>query len=272
MCIRDRYCGVHSDQAQDSTADDSPAKKNDSQPESPDETELKRRRDWRQRKRLELVKREELERSKLQRRERQRRIQFLAVLASTLAGIITLVAASYSAFLKNSGTIRSTGIETQLLRDVNELEKELAKRDGQLATLSSTLNEVQSKISQISNAPPTIDGAKQFAAINSDLKSLADRLEIIEKGLLDNPEKALSTVLLRSQLKSLENKMLAAMKDAENDVDRIYDQNKWFLGLMGTMAVGLIGLAISNFFQIKKPSAQTANNNATNRSSGAARP
>jgi hypothetical protein len=35
-------------------------------------------------------------------------------------------------------------------------------------------------------------------------------------------------------------------------IDRIYDLNKWFIGLMFTMAIGLIGLAISNFMQAQK--------------------
>ena len=35
--------------------------------------------------------------------------------------------------------------------------------------------------------------------------------------------------------------------------DRIYDQNKWFIGLMFTIALGVVALGVSNFIKKDAP-------------------
>lgn len=39
-------------------------------------------------------------------------------------------------------------------------------------------------------------------------------------------------------------------------VARVYDLTKWFVGLMFTMALGLIGLAVTNFLKAGKSDAE----------------
>jgi len=53
----------------------------------------------------------------------------------------------------------------------------------------------------------------------------------------------------------MENLRLSYKSDliaTKEEISRVYDLNKWFIGLMFTMTVGLLGLAISNFLRDKK--------------------
>ncbi len=93
-----------------------------------------------------------------------------------------------------------------------------------------------------------------MAAVRADLTALDKRIQGIETAILDNPSKAISIPLLRQELETVK---VDAQKEADSQtkqIDRIYDQNKWFIGLMFTMAIGLIGLAVSNFIQARKAS------------------
>jgi hypothetical protein len=69
---------------------------------------------------------------------------------------------------------------------------------------------------------------------------------------MNSPEKALSVPLLRQDLENMKISYHSDGVEYTRQIDRVYDQNKWFIGLMFSMALGLIGLAISNFLQIKR--------------------
>lgn len=66
------------------------------------------------------------------------------------------------------------------------------------------------------------------------------------------PPSGLAVPLLRQDLENLKASQQRALEASTNEIDRVYDQNKWFIGLMFTMAIGLISLAISNFVQARR--------------------
>jgi hypothetical protein len=88
--------------------------------------------------------------------------------------------------------------------------------------------------------------------IRSQIADLTNRLGHLEAAVMADPAKALGVPLLRQDLENLRSVYLRDSETAVKQIDRIYDQNKWFIGLMGTMALGLISLAVSNFLQTKK--------------------
>lgn len=111
---------------------------------------------------------------------------------------------------------------------------------------------IKNRIRDLTKIDPSINSGNQLVAIQSELKTVLTRIETLEKGLLANPEKALSLPLLRKDLENLEKIYKQDIEAMASNVDRVYDQNKWFIGLMFTMAIGLIGLAASNFVQARK--------------------
>jgi hypothetical protein len=88
--------------------------------------------------------------------------------------------------------------------------------------------------------------------MRTDLNGLSKRLKTLEDAMIDTPSKVLSVPLLRQEV---DNIKVNSQKDSEvqaKQIDRVYEQNKWFIGLMFTMAIGLIGLAVSNFITPRK--------------------
>ena len=53
--------------------------------------------------------------------------------------------------------------------------------------------------------------------------------------------------ILRKDLDNAEKSIRAELRQTNSEIDRIYDQNKWFIGLMLTMALSVIGMAVSSF-------------------------
>jgi hypothetical protein len=83
------------------------------------------------------------------------------------------------------------------------------------------------------------------------LRGVDDRLGKLEKAILDDPEKALSIPILRNDIAATKTAYGSEMNALRGEIARIYDLNKWFVGLMFSMALGIIGLAITNVFKTK---------------------
>jgi hypothetical protein len=65
-------------------------------------------------------------------------------------------------------------------------------------------------------------------------------------------QEGIALPLLRQDLENLKTSYQRDIDSSKRETDRMYDQNKWFIGLMFSMAIGLIGLAISNFVQARR--------------------
>ena len=164
---------------------------------------------------------------------------------AAIAGLIGVIVAFSSTiyFMKGS----EFGWELNL-PPIHEVE--VVKLSQEL--LAKKLSALDYKLSAILAASTNGTPSADYAAIKTVLDDLSSRLAALEKSLLDNPEKALSVPLLRQDLENLKLSYRSDGAEYTRQIDRVYDQNKWFIGLMFSMALGLIGLAISNFLQIQK--------------------
>ncbi len=114
-----------------------------------------------------------------------------------------------------------------LLTDISDLKVEVVNLKKEIDTLTN-----QSGGSDV-----------QSSQYKNNVQALDNRIKIIEQAILDNPEKSLALTLLSRDI-----------DNTTKEVERLYDLFKWFFGLMFTMALSLLGLAVSNF--IKKPEKQ----------------
>lgn len=177
----------------------------------------------------------------------------LARWLSAGVAIMTIVVAVASLFAGlESGLMKpfasKPGLDIQLLRDVAELKTRINETKNSLAEVSNT-------VAALSQPDTTTDSLKQIAAMKEDVARLSERIKAIDAAIVENPTKALSVPLLRQDLENLKGNYQSDREKSTKEIDRIYDQNKWFIGLMFTMALGIIGLAVSNFIQAKKPKA-----------------
>lgn len=125
------------------------------------------------------------------------------------------------------------------------LPTQVAALQSEVAALRQELNTLTQTIASNPNANPDI------IALRADLQSIDGRLSVIEQAVLDNPAKALQLTLLSREMNNLKANYQSDFESMRQEIGRIYDLNKWFIGLMFTMAIGLLSLAVSNF--IKKP-------------------
>lgn len=115
------------------------------------------------------------------------------------------------------------------------------------ALLESVQEDLQLFIEWKSTQPESQD--TEGAATSMRVHQLEADIATIQEALGSDIERTLSVPLLRNDLNQLDEKVTENSTTAIKQIDRIYDQNKWFIGLMATMSVGLLTLAISNFLQ-----------------------
>jgi len=115
----------------------------------------------------------------------------------------------------------------QMLAELRDLEQAVSKADG-------------------SNSR---EGQLAIAQLEATTERLSTRLTRIENAVLESPERALSLPLMRRDLKNLEEGHQRDLAAAREDYKQLFDLFKWFVGLIGTMALGLLGMASSNALQ-----------------------
>ena len=70
---------------------------------------------------------------------------------------------------------------------------------------------------------------------------IKDELKGIKKTIYDDPEKALAIPLINKDLESLKEANITV----RNEINRVYDLNKWFIGTLIAMTIGLLGAIVS---------------------------
>ena len=111
------------------------------------------------------------------------------------------------------------------------------------------VDDIKLELLTLKTTDSTTEVGAQIALIHVDIVALSSRMKSLEDALLENPEKALAIPLMRKDMKQIEDAHKQSVATMVRSIDRIYDQNKWFIG---TMALGLITLAISSFVQTRQ--------------------
>lgn len=195
---------------------------------------------------------------------------FTASIVATLAAIITIIAIflvlaknkieiSESKFAENRefNKMLSKKLYTNP-KDYELISALIKKRVYEEIELYKLLNEQfqvkneQSQVKVINERPPISRSSLEAPDFAIMLASIESRLKTLEEGLGNNPEKSLSTPLLKKDVEALQKYSVESVVAMQKEIERIYDQNKWFIGLIATMAVGMIGLALGNLVKRTK--------------------
>jgi len=131
--------------------------------------------------------------------------------------------------------------------DLAAVQTELGGIRAELDGLSSKVSSLEQGVGALSHIPPAAALNSELQQIRGDLDSLDGKVGRIEEVILDDPVKALSLLLLENEVESLRQKYEADLQVVRDEIGRVYSQSNWFIGLMFTMAIGLLTLAISNF-------------------------
>ena len=128
---------------------------------------------------------------------------------------------------------------------ISELVK-FNQKDFQL--LSNEVVSIKRDIESLKNISPNQKISSVISSIEEKINSVTSKMEIIETAIVENPERAMSLPILRRDMDALSSDLRGDLAALRTEVDRVYDLNKWFIGLMATMSVGVLGIASKNLW------------------------
>jgi hypothetical protein len=160
---------------------------------------------------------------------------------STLIAIVTMVWAFFNFLQADNPKIFKDSLQVQmekmheqenvLMREINELQNRLVRRERENEQLQK--NQIKSSTSGNGNL--------------NRIKELENKIDKINETILDNPDKAISTLLMKNEIEHLKDthgKEIEIFKsenlNRKEEIARVYDMTKWLLGLFFSMAVSVI--------------------------------
>lgn len=109
-------------------------------------------------------------------------------------------------------------------------------------------------LADLTSLPDDAKVAMRLATMEVEIQQLNEQQAVINTAIGESTAKTISLPLIRQDIEFIKSRQDAVLADAREQIDRIYDQNKWFIGLMITIAIGVIGLAVGNLYQAGKKS------------------
>lgn len=167
------------------------------------------------------------------------------------------VAAAISAIALGATVTFTTGLfteqkktfsQSELSQMVTTIESDFEKQKVELNELQVKISAINENLNKITTLPDGNKWEVQSSKLEQEIAILNNRLSALEDALTLNPAKSLAIPILRKDLENTDKGIRAEITQTKAEIDRIYDQNKWFLGLMFTMALSVFGIAISSFF------------------------
>jgi hypothetical protein len=165
--------------------------------------------------------------------------------------LATLVALFITFFL--SDIIRVVPLATTSPKTIVGIAADsLHKLSNEIYDLKRNLADIRNQLDSFKTLSEESKVGLQLAGLRTEIEKTQSSLSKIEDVILDNPSKALSLPLLQKDMENLRQSYKTDLGATKDEISRIYDLSKWFVGLVCTMVIGLLGLAISNFLQGKK--------------------
>lgn len=169
--------------------------------------------------------------------------------AGAALSIIGVVASLVAAFWNPSSLSFKTSPSASQ-QDVDDLRNQLDKQKKIIEdlTLKIAVQPTPTNETQI---------AQQINQLDTSVTKIKESTANLEKVILDDPAKAVSLPLIRKDLDNLKVSHQTELAAMQRDIERVYDLTKWLFGIMFTMALGVLSLAISNFWKTRKEERKT---------------
>lgn len=139
--------------------------------------------------------------------------------------------------------------KTELTEKVIAIEERVAKQEQLFSELKNELAVTNNSLKSLSSLPKDTKWGVEARKLENEVANLKEELDSLESALTTDPTKALAVPILRKDLDNAEKSIRSELSQTKSNIDRIYDQNKWFIGLMFTIALSVLGIAIGSFFK-----------------------
>ena len=113
----------------------------------------------------------------------------------------------------------------------------------EIKNLKKFINQIDKKTNQ------NVSSSKNNP-VNSDIADLINRIEVIEKGISDNPEKTLSLLNMNNDISQLEKSDESIREINKTEIESLKNemenQNSWISGLLITIFGLVLSFAVPN--------------------------
>lgn len=172
--------------------------------------------------------------------------EFITVTAGAFSVLGLFLAASVAFFQKQE--MNKAGVGVRAI----ELERELKAMEASLAEAQRQLQLNAELVKRIEDAKPAGPANVEVARLATQVDGLRAEVKQLTDAVGQSPEKALAVPLLRKDMDNLREGYRHDLDATQSEMNRVYDLTKWFLGTVVTMALALLGLAVSNFLQLRR--------------------
>lgn len=166
----------------------------------------------------------------------------VAGIASSVALAITILILSGEIF-----NFRKSDSKPDLTETVELLEREQRKTLLLLGEIKKDLLATKSELDSITLPPTDLKWTFEAKRINEKLSSLESKMVNLENAISIDPIKAVSIPLIRKDLDNLIKTSENEISKTREDISQVYDLGKWAIGLIATIALGVLGMAINSF-------------------------
>jgi hypothetical protein len=172
---------------------------------------------------------------------RAKRIERIMAWLSAVIGVGTFVAAIWSVIQQSPAPTSVQQTEIAQIRKLDDASTSLTRR---ISLVEATLRTPAMPANVVTNDVRVLHGY---------VETMDQRVSRIESAVGSDPAKALELPLLRKDLELLRERQDLEVTALRQELGRMYELNKWFIGLMCTMAIGVITLAVSNVLKANAP-------------------
>lgn len=183
-------------------------------------------------------------------KEKNEQIQKSKNFYSLVAGIISSIAMIITIFMFVYGVspqINNFFSKSDLLDKIAINSEQNQFNQERLILISTNLENFKKSVKSLSSIPDGHGCKTEAAQVRQEIISLGNRLSALENALTLNPEKALAVPILRKDLENIEQTLHSELIQAKAEINRVYEQNKWFIGIMFTVALSVLAMAVSSF-------------------------
>ncbi len=186
--------------------------------------------------------------SEIKAKEARRKAEMIRTASVTLAACFIGLGASVTQ-MTNLFAGKAKGPDTALA-DTSAMRSQIQSIDTRLARLDDL-----SKTLSVPGPETSIEQKK----LAVQTAALDERLKIIEGAVIESPERALSIPLLRKDIAESMKRVEEIRAANRSEIDRLYEQQRWILGGIGTfLLAGIGGLSTIILRSLKKSKGEDA--------------
>jgi hypothetical protein len=167
-------------------------------------------------------------------------------MTSSIAVAIT-AAMMFGLIFDQRTTLNNSGLTSEL----ETVKFQIQETNAKLSNIENSIFTIRHELTAITDLPEGSEWKAEASRMNQQLLTVSEKLGALESALTVDPAKALAVPILRKDLDNINKSLESEIKQSKAEIDRIYDQNKWFIGLMFTIALSVLGMTVTNFVSKK---------------------